>query len=184
MAEDGANRNWSVHLRYSLRMRVGDYGLAFLIAMGPSIPRPTGACSILPRFNADVGEQPMTPGDTTPPTFGVTYRIERPNNFQGGGCDHVCAQFGYIVFEPTPMDDRTPVEFVRYRFEIVDGTPPTYAYFEGTEYRIDYDGTIGLSFDKDTGDFTFDVKITAIDLGGNESAPVVLTIDGRRPALH
>lgn len=153
-------------------MRVGVYGLALIVAIGPSIPRGSGACSYPLRHGWDFGDTPTIENDRTPPTLAMTSRVER----YGGGACADCPGMGYVVFTPTATDDRTPVDFIRYRFEIVRGTPPFEFIYD--TYGVDYDRIIGMMFDVDADDFSFDVKVTAVDISGNESPPVVLKIEG------
>jgi hypothetical protein len=158
-------------------MRMGVYGLAFLIALGPSIPRLVGACSVIQRYNGySSDDRPQTPGDTTPPSLSVTYHFDRTASGCGndGPCD---TNLSFLVLVPTPSDDQTPPEFIHYRLEILGGTPLIDGWQLDDIHGISRDGVIGMTFDDDIEDFEFDLQITAIDINGNASEPFVLTIE-------
>ncbi|MFN0251736.1 MAG: hypothetical protein ACKV2T_32970 [Kofleriaceae bacterium] len=159
-------------------MHKGVYGLAVVIALGPSIPKLVGACTVEWRYNGYSDDnRPETPGDTTPPTLSVAYHFDRTGAGCGnsGPCD---TNWSFLVLVPTPTDDRTPAEFIHYRLEVIRGTPPEPSWQDlGFVHGVDRDGEIGLTFDDDVDDFTFDLQITAVDISGNASEPFVLTIE-------
>jgi hypothetical protein len=155
-----------------------------LIALAPSIPRPLGACSLAPRDGGGWYEEPLL-GDTGAPTqLAATYSIDRPagDDDSNIGCMASCGPGpAYVVLQLSAVDDLTPAERIGYKFAIVGGQPPQQLQYDQVLVVDPYSETgteIGLSFDRDTGSFSFDLEITAVDQNGNEGAPMVLRIEG------
>ncbi len=163
------------------------YVVAALLVLAPSIPRPIGACSFAQRNGGLWSARPIE-GDTQGPTLlGAEYRVERPADDDSIGCGRSCGPgSGYIVLQLSAQDDLSAREDIAYRFEILGGTmPPGFeaeSYFVEVAFRPDSDIVdaieLGLSVSRDAGSFAFDLQITAIDLNGNESTPIVIEIEG------
>lgn len=166
-------------------MKVG-YVAAVIIALAPSIPRLTGACSV-PLMFGYWSKAPLA-GDTSAPTnvmFDVV--INHDDGFQGCGND--CFDMSFLVLEPRATDDHTPPERIGYRFRVVAGeaAPSLDLPRENdtlTAYTgfTDRDMYIAFPFDYDATSFSFDLEVIAVDESGNESAPIVLEIDSRFPS--
>jgi len=91
----------------------------------------------------------------------------------GGSCDDL----GHIKLRVSAIDDRTPGERLGYSIEIVDGSPPA-GFRPFSEPIRAYAGAMhiywidGGAYDS----FDFTLGVTAIDLGGNRSAPTQVRI--------
>lgn len=159
------------------------YVAAVIIAVAPSIPQLTGACSI-PLMYGSWGRAPIA-GDTSAPTnVEVDVLVDRGDEFGGCECGDACPQMTFLVFDVNATDDHTPAERIGYRFTVVDGEPPPSLYLRDDETyttyrdtRRDY-GFIGFMLGSHVGRFRFDIEIVAVDESGNESAPIVMTVDG------
>ena len=155
-----------------------------LFVLAPSIPRPVGACSLAPRDGGGWYEEPLL-GDSTPPVAPTaSYSIYRPADDDDAnvGCMASCGPGpAYVLLDLTTTDDMTPAERIGYKFAIVGGQPPKNFLYDQilTVDPYSRSGTeLGLSFDRRSAPFSFDLEITAIDQNGNESVPVVIEIDG------
>lgn len=155
-----------------------------LIALAPSIPRPLGACSLAPRDGGGWYEEPLI-GDTGAPTqLAATYTIDWPSGDgdSGIGCMATCGPGpAYVVLQLSAVDDLTPANRIGYKFALVGGQPPKQLQYDQTLLVDEYSASgteLGLMFDRASGPFSFDLEITAVDQNGNESEPIVITIDG------
>ncbi len=165
-------------------MKLRQLAPILLVALTPSIPREIGACSLAPRDGGGWYEEPLY-GDSTPPTQpSVSYSILWTAQAHGGsvGCTASCGPGpAYVLLELGAADDKTPAERIGYKFAIASGRPPKNLQYDQilTVDPYSRSGTeLGLAFDTDSGPFSFDLEITAVDQNGNESVPVVIEIEG------
>jgi|GEM_PF-3237510 len=167
-------------------MQGGRYVAAVIIAVAPSIPQLTGACSVPLQFG--YWQRAPVAGDTNAPTnvvFDVT--VNHDDGFQG--CGNACWNRSYLVLEPHTTDAHTPPERIGYRFKVVAGDVPpsldlpdedeTLTTYGGFTDRVDY---IAFPFDYNAPSFSFDLEVVAVDESGNESEPIVLDIDSHFPS--
>lgn len=147
-----------------------------LIVLAPSIPRDSGACSPLQINGGEWTHEPLA-GDVEPPiAVTASYEIKRFPISEGTGCgDAPCGGWTFVLLDLASTDDRTPADRIGYRFAIASGQPPEGLYIGQT--WLASDGELGLRYYGD-GAFSFDLEITALDQNGNESEPVVISIDG------
>ncbi len=153
--------------------------LAVAIAVAVVAAAPSAqACSLLPldQHQLDPAEQAV---DTTPPDLvAVTaLSVQRGQAPQPAGCGTTatsCDDVGFIhiVIAPT-ADDRTPPDQMGYRLELVDGAMPAGLQLPATAVRP-FGDRIDLSWGDGPSDaqeaFSFRLRITAVDLAGNEGA--------------
>lgn len=155
----------------------------FLIALAPSIPRPTGACSLEPQHGGEWYEDPID-GDVVAPTrVTVNYYVVRPPEGNDIGCAESCGPGpNLLVFRVSALDDIVAPNALGYRFRAVgDGRLPRGLAPVQTLYpnpAMENGLEIGLDFSREAGSLSFDMEITALDRNGNESEPIVVTIDG------
>lgn len=158
-----------------LLLRLGGGCLFFAIISGA---RPTQACSFLaPRgFEGDTALDDGTSPPTAP--MDLSYEINRGVGGQQSGCSQEstsCDDIGKIEIRlGTAQDDRTPVEAIGYRIELVSGQFPAgkllphLAVF-APEGMIVATWADGATDEQEPIDFS--ITITAIDAAGNTSAP-------------
>lgn len=152
--------------------------MAAVIALAPSIPQLTGACSIAVRYR--YFELAPVAGDTTPPMdVSVDVIVDRDDNFVACACGQDCPEMSYLVFEPRATDDNTAPSRIGYRFSLVAGEiPPSLDLGLDVPYTVDYDNVIAPWFGNNIPRFSFVLEVVAIDETGNESAPIVIAVDG------
>lgn len=157
---------------------------AFALFATTTYPRFSGACSPASNDGGPLLLDPAYVADVIPPSS-VTASlllVNRPAESSAIGCGGSCGRFpGEIQLQLSAVDESSGTD-VGYKFLVVGGTPPVGFFIApepGTAIRtIDGSNMLALTFDPDAGSFSFDLEIRAVDLNGNEGAPVVLAIDG------
>jgi len=151
-----------------------------ILALAPSLPRPSGACDLVPE---DYGPHDLDPAfasdEVAPGPVQVTYDVFHASRESAGCGVHDTCGTGestvHLVVSAT--DDRTPAEQLGYRFAIVGGQPPPHIRFPTGDRRAGWGGELYWRFDGDYGGaFSFDVEIRAVDLNGNVGPATVVTI--------
>lgn len=158
--------------------------MTLLLAAGLAA-RPARACSYIPPTEHTV-DPAMRDVDTTPPEPVQVRSLEvyrDPLRRQGLTCWD-----GYVYIKiADPVDDKTPPEQMGFRYEVVDGTAPDLLrdHFPGpVKLRRGGDGDFGVSLpwmeiEPDPAiipPVRFTVRITPIDLAGNEGQPVDVVV--------
>lgn len=146
-----------------------------LVALAPSIPRPSNACSIAPPDYGPLELDPTFETDTVPPSaVDVTYNVYRRD---GGGACGSCGDFSSINVALTATDDRATSERLGFRFRLVGGGTPPGMTLPDDDRVSDY-GSIYWRFDSAyRGRISFDVEVRAVDLNGNVGPATVITIE-------
>ena len=152
--------------------------IAAILALTPSMPRLSGACSPVPESSPHVLDAAYAADTTAPGAVTASAVVEPPRSSDGGGCGAtpLCGDGGpFLVVYAEATDDLTPVGRLGYRLEVVGGqapagfTLPTEALApDGSELRIRIATTAAP--------FSVEVAIRAVDLNGNEGPASVITI--------
>jgi hypothetical protein len=149
--------------------------VAVAVAVAPSIPRPVGACSLVP---PDGGIHELDPGEATddvaPSAVTVTATLYQGSNDSGcsqSTCGDLPPSVGLRI---TATDDRTPRDLLGYRIRVVRGQPPIGIQLPGSAVRA-FGDDIRLTHDDDDS-IDFDLEIHAVDLNGNLGPSTVVTI--------
>jgi hypothetical protein len=163
---------------------------SILIAAAPLaslvVPGPARACEPIGEIAHTVIAS-MQATDQTPPTLPALppAEVHRSDGSNQGGCGaSSCRDVGIISIAALATDDMTQRERIGYRFTLESGTLPASLALPTTAIQ----GTT-LWWGADTGEEPIDVtlRVVAIDLAGNESAPqTVRVIDdpgGAGPAV-
>lgn len=162
-------------------MRIQLLALATLLA--PSMPRPVGACG---RYPADRGAHALDAvfsTDVTPPTKPkVSAEAWEQGESSGcGGTNSKCGTPALVYLNIVTTDDRATPDRIGYKLAIKGGSPPAGLVLPDGALRAEVDldgiGELGLRYDNGASGWSFDLEITAVDLNGNESEPVTVTID-------
>ena len=152
---------------------------SILIAAAPLawlvFPGPARACKPAGQ-SAHTVISSMQATDQTPPTLPALppAEVHRSDGSNQGGCgESSCRDVGIVSIAALATDDMTAPERIGYRFTLESGTLP--ASF--TLPTIAIEGT-RLRWDADTGDeaIDFTLRVVAIDLAGNESAPQTVRV--------
>jgi hypothetical protein len=168
----------------SVSLRTRPLFFAVLVTLAPSIPRTSGACKPYP---ANYGPHKLDPAfadDTMPPTMSVVSADVWDSIYSGGGCDGGgCGHPNLVHVAVDATDDRASPDRIGYKLAITRGEAPRGFTLPDTALRamtyLDGHGELGLVFDDDApSGWSFDLQITAVDLNGNESAPVTVTLEG------
>jgi hypothetical protein len=150
-----------------------------------SVPADARACSL-------IGPQPhivdpaLQASDQVPPTLPAPLpaRIKRAELAQQTGCGaqvSSCDDLGIIYITAHATDDMTPPEEIGYRLSLESGMLPPGLTLPPDAIRPGEPSDQLLLYWSDQGDgveepFAFTVRIAAVDLAGNESAPQLLLI--------
>jgi hypothetical protein len=151
-----------------------------LLALAPSLPRPTGACDLVPEDHGPHVLDPAHASDTEAPSAPVVsfevYRAERES--AGCGTYDTCGNGDstiHVVVSAT--DDLTPADQLGYRFTILSGYVPPNLRVPADDRRPWAGDELSWRFAGDyRGAFQFDVEVRAVDLNGNVGPATVLTI--------
>lgn len=150
-----------------------------LLAIAPSIPRPTGACS--PRSPGDGGPHrpdPAYAGDAVAPSAVMaTSMVVFGDDSVGcnSGCGGAVAE---IQLHVEATDDQAPADELGYQLTVIDGLPPP-GFEAPAQVRLSDYGYFILHFSPSfRGSFTFDLELRAVDLNGNVGPPTVITVTG------
>lgn len=159
---------------------------AFALLATTTFPRFSGACSPAPTDGGTLFPDPAYAADVIPPSAvtASVVDVNRPLDRSEIGCGGggTCGRGpGEITLALSATDESSGAE-VGYKFTVVGGQPPE-GFWIGPNFNdplrtLEGSGTIGLTFDPDAKPFSFDLEIRAVDLNGNEGAPVVVAIDG------
>jgi hypothetical protein len=165
--------------RSKARRRVHGTLLAML-ALGALAPRPARACSF--------GDTPHMLDPAAQTTDHVAPALAKPRlgritrGQAGHGCSGTgtsCDDIGSINVVVAATDDATPAEKIGFRLSVVDGSPPHGLQLPAGAIR-GYDDGIWLRWVDGMSDeqepFLFMLQVVAIDLAGNESAPVAVVV--------
>ena len=123
----------------------------------------------------------MQATDQAPPTLPPlpSARVTRGKPTVGCGSRSTCDDIGTIGIAVDATDDVTPAERIGYRLTLESGQPPS-ALILPTDAVEPVSGELVLVWDDiadgRTEDFNFTLRITAVDLAGNESDPQRLPI--------
>jgi hypothetical protein len=156
--------------------------LVLVLGLVMLAPRRADACSYEDnRHYLDPAEQGV---DVTPPgpvIVGAIEILRGEDNTPGCGVTGSCDGTGFIGFEVSSSDDRTPAELLGYRVELVSGTLPAGA-LPLTALRAD--GALVLRWDDGTSDheaFSAELRIVPVDLAGNEGLAATVTVADEPP---
>jgi hypothetical protein len=156
---------------------------AGLVALAPSLPRPAGACGAYPADRGPHALDAAFANDTTPPTTPAVIAEAWEGGSSSGCGDSKCGHPSLVHVTVAATDDRAPPNRIGYKLAITRGeppqgfTPPSGALL--AEMFVDGTGELGLRYDDDApSGWSFDLQVTAVDLNGNKSAPVTVTIEG------
>lgn len=146
--------------------------------------RPARACSFIAP-TAHTVDPSMDGIDSTPPepVYVRSVRVHRADTRGGPTCWD-----GYVYIRiADPVDDKTPPEQMGFRYEVVDGTAPDllWHFYPGPiKLRRGSEGDMGvflpwMETEPDPAiipPVRFTVRITPIDLAGNEGQPVDVVV--------
>jgi MYXO-CTERM domain-containing protein len=143
------------------------------VALGSGVVH---ACSWAPYLTADAS---LDPDDHTPPGAASATVVEIERGREGDGAD--CADLGHVRLRLSATDDRTLPGQLRFKLELIEGTPPF--TFPDEPISLAQNGDTWLTWGDYGGvAFRIVVVVRAVDLGGNvgpPSAPVVIEDAGR-----
>jgi len=154
-----------------------------IVAGAASIPAPARACSSAGP-TPHVVDPAMQATDQMPPTLPPpgAPRITRGKGAQGVGCTasaSSCDDIGSIVIPVRATDDNTPPAQIGFRMSVEDGSLPSGLTLPSGAVKPWGDVLVlnwvdGASDDQEPIDFT--LRVVAIDLAGNESAPQTVRV--------
>ncbi len=118
----------------------------------------------------------------TPPTLQSASAEAWERNVTGG-CGGGCGHPSLVYVQVIAVDDRAFATDIGYKFAITRGEAPRGFTLPSGALRAEVDGIgngeLGLRYSDDApSGFSFDLEIRAVDLNGNESAPITVTIEG------
>lgn len=144
--------------------------LAFLAAIVSDLRR-AEACSLAPprEFAVDAAYA----DDITPPTITlIRHEVRRVDSGACGDGDADCGSYGYVDISLEVADDRAPLGELGYEMRVLSGGGEHVRIRSGIEKTYGT-GSLGFRFDFDS-DLDVTVEITAYDLNGNPSEPVIV----------
>lgn len=149
------------------------------LVLAPSIPRPSGACSVDSGHGGDHRLDPAHATDVTPPgavtaDFVLFYDEEEDDSIGCNSCGG--GDYSRIQLALAATDDRTEADRLAYTFAITAGQPPGGIDLPFNPRFTAYDGGIQLQISREDRDFAFQLEVRAVDLNGNVGAPTVITI--------
>jgi len=150
-------------------------------------PTPARACSFAGP-TAHVVDPSLQATDQTPPTFPAPISYEVRRGIQSsGGCSHSsCEGTGEIYLSADATDDATPPERIGYRLSREAGTLPSGLILPHGAIEPGLSGPrLFLLWDSGARDgdepIDFTLRVVAIDLAGNESAPQLVRVQDDPP---
>lgn len=151
-----------------------------VLALGPSIPRPSGACDPVPD-SFPFAVDPAHASDTTPPSAVTGAAMVIPSSEADAGCGGTkCGSGGTrVVLQLQATDDRTPAGQLGFRLVAVGGQVPSGLVIPAAPLQGDFGSEVRLRFAQEPrGRFAFDLEVRAVDLAGNEGPPAVIAVRG------
>jgi hypothetical protein len=151
------------------------------LVLAPSIPRPSGACSVDAGHGGDHRLDPEHATDMTA-SGAVTadFDLYFDPDDESPGCSSCGGDYSHIRFGVAASDDRTPADRLAYKFAISGGRPPNGIDLPFKPLFIGYDGGVQLRISRENRELGFEIEIRAVDLNGNVGPPTLLTV--RKPA--
>jgi MYXO-CTERM domain-containing protein len=161
-----------------MKRRLSVLAIAAFVALLRSDAR---ACDEVPSPPHTI-DSSMQAIDHTPPTLPAIPALDvyyAPTSPQGCDCGN-CGENSYFGFSAVARDDMTPRTRIGYRMSLESGTLPRGVELPATAIEPNGD-IVQVQFNSETvaalGNFT--LRVIAIDLAGNESAPQIVVM---RPA--
>lgn len=152
--------------------------IAAVLALTPSVPRPSGACSLVPESSPHLLDPAFAADTTAPGAVTASALVEVPPTRDGGGCGAtpLCGDGGsFLVVFVDATDDRTPAGRLGYRLEVVGGQVPA-GFTLPTEALAPDGGEVRIRIATARAPFSVEVAVRAVDLNGNEGPATVITI--------
>jgi hypothetical protein len=124
-----------------------------------------------------VGIDAVPPEWTNPPAVGFQ---KRGQGAAGCGDGDQCDAIGTLFVTVAATDDRTPPQSIRYRLQLVSGTPPRTLHVPDHDVRPLGSYGIPLAWNDSATDsqeaFSFTLSLAPVDLAGNVGESRTLTI--------
>jgi hypothetical protein len=142
------------------------------------VPADARACDEVPSVPHTV-DPSMQATDTTPPTLPAIPPLEvyfAPTSPQGCDCGN-CGENSYFGFSAVARDDVTHRFRIGYRISLESGTLPRGVALPATAIDPNFDIVqVGFNSETVTSLSNFTLRVVAIDLAGNESAPQIVVM--------